>query len=91
MIIDGVSVIASSELSDHEIETVVSDELKMWTSKNKVLAAVELSLDGDSILVTATEKSPIRRVRRITGYLSNMENFNDAKKAELASRKTNIA
>ncbi len=91
MIIEGVSVIASSELSDHEIEAVVSDELKLWASKNKTLAAVELSLEGDNILVTATEKSPISRVRRITGYLSNMENFNDAKQAELASRKTHIA
>ena len=91
MVIDGVNVIAPAELSDHEIEMVVNDEIKLWTSKNKTLATVELSVEDDSILVTATEKSPIRRVRRITGYLSNMENFNDAKKAELASRKTNIA
>jgi len=91
MIINGVNIIAPAELSDHEIETVVNDEIKLWASKNKTLAAVELSVEDDNILVTATEKSPIRRVRRITGYLSNMENFNDAKQAELAQRKTHIA
>jgi ribonucleoside-triphosphate reductase len=30
--------------------------------------------------------SSIRRIRRITGYLSTVDRFNDAKLAELASR-----
>ncbi|NLW56135.1 MAG: anaerobic ribonucleoside-triphosphate reductase [Firmicutes bacterium] len=32
----------------------------------------------------------IRRVRRITGYLSTVDRFNDAKKMELANRKTHL-
>lgn len=32
----------------------------------------------------------IRRVRRITGYLSTVDRFNDAKKAELADRKAHL-
>ena len=32
----------------------------------------------------------IRRVRRITGYLSSVDRFNDAKKAELGDRKAHI-
>ncbi len=32
----------------------------------------------------------IRRVRRITGYLSTVDRFNDAKRMELANRKTHI-
>ncbi len=32
----------------------------------------------------------IRRVRRITGYLSTVDRFNDAKKAELSDRKAHI-
>lgn len=33
--------------------------------------------------------SPIRRLRRITGYLSDTARWNDAKKAELAAREGN--
>lgn len=91
MIIKGINVVAAPELSDHEIHKVVNDEIKIWTSKNKTLAKVELSLDGENILVTAIEKSPIRRVRRITGYLSNMENFNDAKLSELNNRVQHVS
>lgn len=91
MIIKGINVVAAPELSDREIHKVVNDEIKIWTSKNKTLAKVELSLDGENILVTAIEKSPIRRVRRITGYLSNMENFNDAKLSELNNRVQHVS
>lgn len=52
---------------------------------------MELGLDGEEIIVKATEKSPIRRVRRITGYLSSIDNFNDAKVAECRSRVTHGA
>jgi ribonucleoside-triphosphate reductase len=32
----------------------------------------------------------IRRVRRITGYLSTVDRFNDAKKAELQDRRSHL-
>ena len=32
----------------------------------------------------------IRRVRRITGYFSTVDRFNDAKKAELGDRKAHL-
>lgn len=38
----------------------------------------------------ACGSADIRRVRRITGYLSTVDRFNDAKKAELGNRKTHI-
>ncbi|MDU2064324.1 MAG: anaerobic ribonucleoside-triphosphate reductase [Sporomusaceae bacterium] len=91
MIIDGVTVVADAELTQQEIETVVGNEQKLWAEKHKELAAVELSLQNDNIVVKAWEKSPVRRVRRITGYLSNIENFNDAKQAELAHRQVHMA
>jgi len=34
----------------------------------------------------ACQSGSIRRVRRITGYLSTVDRFNDAKRAELADR-----
>lgn len=41
----------------------------------------------ESVCPTCQSKS-IRRVRRITGYLSTVDRFNDAKRAELADRVT---
>jgi ribonucleoside-triphosphate reductase len=35
---------------------------------------------------TVCGSSDIRRIRRITGYLSTIDRFNDAKQAELADR-----
>lgn len=91
MIINGVSVTADPALSNEEIVTVVEAEIAEWTKTGKALARVELSLDGDEILVRAVEKSPVRRVRRITGYLSSVDNFNDAKRSECQDRKVHIA
>lgn len=81
-----VAVAYDPALSMDEITAIVREEVKLWEDKSKELARVEVSLDGENIIVKTVEKSPVRRVRRITGYLSNMENFNDAKQAELAQR-----
>jgi hypothetical protein len=87
MLIKGITVIADQELLDEEIAAIVDDEIQLWQERSKTLGSVKLSLDGDNIVVTASEKSPIRRIRRITGYLSNLENFNDAKHSECTDRK----
>lgn len=73
-------------LALEEITTIVEEEINLWKEQRKDLGRVQLTLDGENVVVKAVEKSPIRRVRRITGYLSNMENFNDAKQDELAQR-----
>lgn len=44
------------------------------------------ALEGNQVEIKVTSKSPIKRVRRITGYLSNIENFNSAKQAECQDR-----
>lgn len=84
--VNQVAVEYDSALTVAEMTSIVEDELKMWKENQKELARVELTLDGDNVVVKAVEKSPVRRVRRITGYLSNMENFNDAKQDELGAR-----
>lgn len=84
--INQVVVTYDPELSMDEITAIVKEEVKLWGDKSKELARVEITLDGDDIIVKSVEKSPVRRVRRITGYLSNMENFNDAKQEELSQR-----
>jgi ribonucleoside-triphosphate reductase len=39
---------------------------------------------------TLCDDNNIKRVRRITGYLSTVERFNDAKKCELRDRVTHL-
>jgi anaerobic ribonucleoside-triphosphate reductase activating protein len=49
---------------------------------------VDVWLEGDELCMKTYFESDIRRVRRITGYLSTIDRFNDGKKAELANRQT---
>ena len=86
MQIQGVTVIADENLSQKEIELLVNTEVAEWEKQGKKIAKIELVIDGDEVIIKADEKSNIRRVRRITGYLSNIENFNDAKRAECLDR-----
>ena len=90
MVIHGVKVSADPALDREEIASVVQEEIRLWQQGSKQLGAVDLTLEGDSIVVRASERSPIRRVRRITGYLSTVDQFNDAKKAECAARKVHM-
>ncbi len=86
MVVNGVQVIADPRLSREEINHFIAEEQQLWRSRNKRLGQIELSIDQEEVIVKATEKSPIRRVRRITGYLSSIDNFNDAKVAECSDR-----
>ena len=86
MVVNGVQVIADPRLSREEINHFIAEEQQLWRSRNKRLGQIELSIDQEEVIVKASEKSPIRRVRRITGYLSSIDNFNDAKVAECTDR-----
>ena len=86
MVIDGICIEAQEGISEQEIMMITGEEKKLWAQKGKEIAEINLTLDGDEIVVQAVEKSPINRVRRITGYLAPLHNFNASKKAELADR-----
>ena len=85
-IVDNVHVTADPSLTISEIQQIIAEEMLDWQQKGKLISSVEMTVEGDQIIVRSVEKSPIKRVRRITGYLSNIENFNDAKRDELATR-----
>ena len=53
------------------------------------LIELELELDGDFV-ITKPKHNTIKRVRRITGYLSDVNNFNPAKKSEEHDRVKHI-
>lgn len=86
MMINGIHIVADPSLTSEEITLLVAEEQDLWHDRHKALAYMEIIRDGEELIINASEKSPIRRVRRITGYLSNIDNFNDAKKQECGRR-----
>lgn len=81
-----MKIIADPMLHPDEVKYLVENERKEWQGLGKEIAEISLALDGSEVCVEVKEKSPIKRVRRITGYLSNLENFNEAKRAECEAR-----
>jgi len=90
MIINGITVTADPALTNEEITAFVDAEIEQWKKQNKEIARLELAVDGEEVVIKAVEKSPVRRVRRITGYLSSVDNFNDAKRQECENRVSHL-
>ena len=68
---------------------IIAEEVHYWQGKGKEVGEVRISKDNDNdakVVIASLPKQKIKRVRRITGYLSAVENFNDAKRAELNDR-----
>lgn len=75
------------ELTEGEKAEVLRKAEKLAQEKGEQLEKIKVWLDQEGFLAFQpffTRK--IRRVRRITGYFSEINNFNDAKKAELKDR-----
>lgn len=81
MLIDGVNVYGVSE-----------EDAKMLVTVGKAryadLKKVEAYYDGEFINAHFHygEGRPFERIRRVTGYLSSVDRWNNGKKAELADR-----
>lgn len=86
MLIGNVLVENPEQLPEKEVETYVNEERAIWQKTGKTLGRVILRLDGNEVVIQSFEQSPIKRTRRITGYLSTVDKFNDAKRQELADR-----
>ena len=86
MIIDGINVVAQNDVTEEELQVVLAEEKQLWEKRGKKLGKIEVSIENDELVIKAYERSPIKRVRRITGYLSTVERFNDAKQSELLDR-----
>jgi anaerobic ribonucleoside-triphosphate reductase activating protein len=86
VLIDNVLVEMPEAVSLEEAKVYVQEEIQLWKTKGKILNKVNIAVDGDEVIIKSTERSPISRIRRITGYLSEVSNFNEAKRAELTAR-----
>ena len=83
MIIDNVKINCENEISEAEARSYCKLEKK--ARPNMTLIALDIRVDGDEVILTP-HYNTIVRVRRITGYLSNVKNFNSAKKHEQSDR-----
>ena len=73
--IDHVKLVFPPEISLQEAKAYLAG-----VSKTN-LVELELALDGDYVVIKPRYNT-ISRIRRITGYLSEVNNFNHAKKSE---------
>jgi|GEM_PF-4368850 len=89
MIVDGVKVNFSEVYSD-EAEDLARQFIREIRASGKEPDRVLLNPDGDEIELKAILKADpgtIRRTRRVTGYLTDLQNMNDAKQAEVRERR----
>lgn len=78
---------AEVDLNQAEKEEILKQTKVLQGVSEEEIAKIHVWLDSEGYLAFQpyfTRK--ISRVRRITGYFSRVENFNDAKKAELRDR-----
>lgn len=75
MIIDNCRINCETEISEEEARSYFN----MMKSPEKRLVELDIKIKDDDVLLTPHYDTVIR-VRRITGYLSNVKNFNNAKK-----------
>ena len=76
--------ISDIRLSDTEKEIIISDCKK----EGETIAYIKVWGENGDLAYQPHYKRSINRIRRICGYFSKVENFNDAKRAELTDRVT---
>ena len=83
----GIKIYCADGISQEEAAIYLNNQLQVMP--HKTLLSLELGLDGNDVVVKP-HYDTIVRVRRITGYLSTLPRFNDAKKKEAADRVSHI-
>lgn len=86
MIYQDIVVTISEGMSNKEAVYYIDQEYESLQHELQNIASIEIYLDGDEVVLQAKKKSNITRIRRITGYMSKVNNFNDSKRAELNDR-----
>lgn len=77
--------VIGGKISDEEKEAYV----KYVKDKNpkEEIDSLTIEVDGDFVNLTYHKQPiPFSRIRRITGYLTNMNRANDAKRSEISDR-----
>lgn len=83
-----MQIVVNGSLSEAEVQTLVSQEVDKMNPEIQCIERLELTeVSPTEVDIQVTIGGSVKRLRRITGYLSNIENFNPAKKAECKDRK----
>jgi len=84
-------ITVEGNLSAKEIELLLQQEQAKAHSQGRLVTEMAINVISDEELeVKVVTSPPIKRVRRITGYLAEIERFNSAKQQELINRTTHI-
>lgn len=83
MIIDNVKINCNTAISEEEARSYFNFEKE--AKPNMTMLALDIQINGDDVTLTPHYDTVVR-VRRITGYLSNVKNFNSAKQHEQSDR-----
>ena len=73
-------------VTKEELSAIKAAEEARYKAQDMELGRLCIDIEGDELVVYSSPKTNIKRVRRITGYLSDVDNFNDAKRTELKDR-----
>lgn len=92
MIIDGVlvSVSEGTGVSEAEIRSLILEEKACAKQSGRAITRMEIEPDGGELVVKVITTPPIKRIRRITGYLASTDRWNPGKLAELRDRYSSI-
>lgn len=85
---DEIKLTFPDSMSREEAEEYIR-EVKPYDEKRHRLIQLDIKIDGAEVVLEPHYDSVIR-VRRITGYLSTINRFNDAKRAEEAARVAHV-
>lgn len=81
-----MQITTAEGVTKEELHNIRAYEERKYKKQGMELGRLSIDIEGDELVVYSSPKTNITRVRRITGYLSNANNFNDAKKAEMEDR-----
>lgn len=76
------------DMHPDEATSYIEDELAKKVPYQ--LTRIDINYHTDGSIIVRPRYDTITRVRRITGYLSTLPNFNDAKRAEARDRVAHI-
>lgn len=87
--IDNVEVIYPDEMKIEEVTVYLQEQQELNPKIRMTRLAIEFDHNKENVYLHPTYDT-ITRTRRITGYLSNLKKFNDAKQAEANDRVTHF-
>ncbi|SHF52227.1 hypothetical protein SAMN02745218_02481 [Desulfofundulus australicus DSM 11792] len=65
-----MQIIVNGTIEQELVDRLIAEEKETFARQRKSIAKIVLTDCGDEIEVKTYEESPIRRIRRITGYLA---------------------